>query len=182
MTNLEKGNQLCGSWPLPVLLVVPRQHPYAPAAVPRPLREGWGRLSKELPEVTRLAESPFARALEDRLIDWSERTGVVVEVWALPKTEVPAPVADAVLATMTEALENVERHSGAGQVSVALTVSQSGLRLTVSDDGRGMPAGATGGGLARMRANFAALGGSLSVNGVPGGGTTVSGAVPVRAV
>ncbi|MBO3745675.1 hypothetical protein J5X84_06290 [Streptosporangiaceae bacterium NEAU-GS5] len=135
-------------------------------------------MSKELPEVTRLAESHFARALEDRLIDWSERTGVVVEIWALPKADVPISVADAVLATVADALDNVERHSGAGQVSIAVTVSRSGLRLTVSDDGRGMPAGATGGGLARMMANFAALGGSLSVNGVPGGGTTVSGALP----
>jgi signal transduction histidine kinase len=137
-------------------------------------------LSKELPDVARRAGSGLARALEDYLADWSERTGVVVEIWALPKTDVPAQVADAVLATVADAVDNVERHSGAEQVSVALTVSGSGLRLTVSDDGRGMAPGATGHGLARMRANFAALGGSLSVNGVPGGGTTVSGALPAK--
>lgn len=120
--------------------------------------------------------------LEDHFAEWSERTGIAVEVWALPEREVPPAVADGVFATVREALDNVARHSGARVVSVALTVGHSGLRLTVSDDGRGFAPGTTGRGLVAMRVNFAELGGRLTVNPVPGAGTTVSGFVPAEAL
>ncbi|MBO3745013.1 hypothetical protein J5X84_02960 [Streptosporangiaceae bacterium NEAU-GS5] len=126
-------------------------------------------------------ERGLAGALEDHLVNWSDRTGVLVEIWALPTTDVAADIAECVLETITDALENVERHSGARQVSVAVTTGRNGLRLTVSDDGRGMVPDTAGRGIARMKANFVALGGSLSVNGVLGGGTTVSGVLPGKA-
>ncbi|TDC10242.1 hypothetical protein E1267_05280 [Nonomuraea longispora] len=85
-----------------------------------------------------------------------------------------------VMTTMGEALSNVERHSRAKTVSIAVTAGRSGLRLTVSDDGKGFPAPVTGRGIARMRAAFAEIGGSLSVNTVPGEGTTVTGVAPMR--
>ncbi|MFI9590610.1 sensor histidine kinase [Nonomuraea sp. NPDC052265] len=122
----------------------------------------------------------LAEALEDLLAQWSERTGVAVETWALPGTDVPSRVSAGVMETMREALSNVERHSRARTVAVAVTTGPSGLRLTVSDDGQGFAEGGAGRGIARMRAAFAELGGSLSVNGVPGEGTTVSGAIPGR--
>jgi len=120
--------------------------------------------------------------LEDHFAEWSERTGVAVEVWALPRRELPARVVENVYATVTEALDNVARHSGARVVSIALTVGRSGLRLTVSDDGRGFPPETTGRGLVAMRAYFAELGGTLTVNPVPGAGTTVSGFIPAEAL
>jgi signal transduction histidine kinase len=63
-------------------------------------------------------------------------------------------------------------------VSIALTAGPRGVRLTVSDDGGGMPAETLGERLASGRARLAALGGELSVNSVRGEGTTVSAAVP----
>jgi signal transduction histidine kinase len=122
----------------------------------------------------------LAEALERYLAQWSERTGITVETWALPATDVPSGVSDGVMETMREALANVEQHSRARVVSIAVTVGKSGLRMTVSDDGQGFPPGRTGRGIARMRAAFTELGGSLSVNSVVGEGTTVSGAVPKR--
>ncbi|MFB9209639.1 sensor histidine kinase [Nonomuraea spiralis] len=122
----------------------------------------------------------LAEALESLLAQWSEQTGIAVETWALPGTDVPSRVSGGVMETMREALSNVERHSRAKTVSVAVTTGPSGLRLTVSDDGQGLPDGRTGRGIARMRAAFAELGGSLSVKGVPGEGTTVSGVIPRR--
>ncbi|MFI7418002.1 sensor histidine kinase [Nonomuraea sp. NPDC049684] len=122
----------------------------------------------------------LAEALEGLLTQWSERTGIAVETWALPGTDVPARVSGGVMETMREALSNVERHSRARTVAVAVTTGPSGLRLTVSDDGQGFAEGGAGRGIARMRAAFAELGGTLSVNGVPGEGTTVSGAIPTR--
>ncbi|MBO3749652.1 hypothetical protein J5X84_26535 [Streptosporangiaceae bacterium NEAU-GS5] len=120
------------------------------------------------------------RELEDDLVDWSSRTGVVVEIWALPTTGAAADVVRAVRGAVAEALANVEKHSGAQLVSVALTMNARGMRLTVSDDGAGCPDGAVGRGIAAMKAHFAAVGGTLSVHGVPGGGTTVSGVVKGR--
>ncbi|WP_165959463.1 sensor histidine kinase [Nonomuraea longispora] len=122
----------------------------------------------------------LAEALETCLTEWSERTGIVVETWALPATDVPSRVTRGVMTTMGEALSNVERHSRAKTVSIAVTAGRSGLRLTVSDDGKGFPAPVTGRGIARMRAAFAEIGGSLSVNTVPGEGTTVTGVAPMR--
>jgi Signal transduction histidine kinase len=124
----------------------------------------------------------LARLLEDHIAEWSERTGIAVEVWALPKREVPPAVANNVFATVREALDNVARHSGARVVSIALTVGRSGLRLTVSDAGRGFLPGTTGRGLVAMAAYFAEIGGRLTVNPVPGAGTTVSGFVPAEAL
>ena|SRR5437868_1867392 len=120
----------------------------------------------------------LAETLEHYLSEWSRQTGIVVETWALPKGEVPPAIAEALLTVLEEALLNVERHSGARTVAVAITWSASGLRMTVSDNGRGTASAEPGHGLARMRARFLQLGGDLSVNGVPGEGTTVSGVVP----
>jgi signal transduction histidine kinase len=63
-------------------------------------------------------------------------------------------------------------------VSVAVTTGGDGLRLTVSDNGRGLTATRPGAGIARMYAALTELGGRLTVHGVPGEGTTVSGVVP----
>lgn len=122
----------------------------------------------------------LAETLESRLAEWSRRTGVRVEIWALPSSDAPAPIARAVLAALDEALANVEHHSGASIVSIAVTVGRGGLRMTVSDHGRGFDPARTGPGIERMRTAFAATGGSLSVNSVLGEGTTVTGVVPRR--
>ncbi|GGM65394.1 hypothetical protein GCM10010106_09250 [Thermopolyspora flexuosa] len=122
----------------------------------------------------------LSQLLRDHLTEWSERTGITVEVWALPEQKVPPKVADNVYATVREALDNVARHSGARVVSIALTVGRTGLRLTVSDGGRGFEPGTTGRGIVAMHAYLAEIGGRLAVNPVPGAGTTVSGFVPAE--
>jgi signal transduction histidine kinase len=50
----------------------------------------------------------------------------------------------------------------------------------VSDDGRGFDAGQTAGsGLHSMTDRIGALGGAVSVESVPGAGTTITGTIPV---
>ncbi|WP_043636341.1 sensor histidine kinase [Nonomuraea candida] len=83
-----------------------------------------------------------------------------------------------VLEAMCVALVNTERHSGAQTVSIAVTLGRGGLRMTVSDDGRGFAPGGPGSGIVRMRAAFAEIGGALTVRSVEGAGTTVTGVVP----
>ncbi|MEO3871376.1 ATP-binding protein [Nonomuraea sp. B12E4] len=128
-------------------------------------------------ETRMLGGQSLAEALEGCLAEWSERTGIAVETWALPATDVPSPVSSGVMTAMREALSNVEKHSRARTVSIAVTVGRSGLRMTVSDDGQGFAMTRAGRGIARMRAAFAEIGGGLSVNSVLGEGTTVSGVI-----
>jgi two-component system sensor histidine kinase UhpB len=78
-----------------------------------------------------------------------------------------------------EALTNVIRHAGATYAEVRLDVADGRLELVVRDDGAGPPASpGPDGGIARMRARAALLGGELSVGPAPGGGTAVRCSVP----
>ncbi|MEV0587916.1 hypothetical protein [Nonomuraea sp. NPDC050310] len=120
-------------------------------------------------ETRMLGGRDLAETLTDVLREWSARTGVAVEIWALPDGGVSAPLAKGAEAALREALANVERFSGARTVSVAVTRSRRGLRMTVSDDGGGTPWEET-----RLRAIFAELGGKVTVNHVPGEGTTMT--------
>lgn len=120
----------------------------------------------------------LAEALEGYLAEWSDRTDIPVETWALPAGEVPSRIAQGVFDALDEALANIERHSGASVVSIAITLSPRGLRMTVSDNGDGFSTTPAGRGIARMRACFVELGGNLSITSVRGEGTTVTGIVP----
>ena len=61
-------------------------------------------------------------------------------------SQVPPNVAQYLLAVVTEGVSNAVRHSQAGEIDVAVARSESGLSVTVSDNGRGIghPAGRSG--------------------------------------
>jgi signal transduction histidine kinase len=98
-----------------------------------------------------------------------------------------ARVADPAIATGLfrigqEAVSNAGRHAGASEIVVGLVRRPRELRLSVRDDGVGIPkevlAGRGSGlGLRTMRSRAAALGGILTVSG-DGGGTTVTCVLP----
>ena len=77
------------------------------------------------------------------------------------------------------ALTNAFRHSGADSVTIHLEYGDERLRLSVSDDGRGLPPGYAkrGHGFRNMRADAERLGGVLEVRSDESG-TTVSCTVP----
>ena len=77
---------------------------------------------------------------------------------------VPVDIADAVIATLREALSNVARHAGATLVDVELAVGSEVL-LRVCDNGRGVtePAPTGGHGLANMAMRAHRLGGQFDV-------------------
>jgi signal transduction histidine kinase len=79
-----------------------------------------------------------------------------------------------------EALANVRKHAGAGQVRVRLCYAGTTVRLVVTDDGKGFDPGATtsGYGLKGMRDRVSQVGGTVEVASVPGRGTEVSAEVP----
>lgn len=79
---------------------------------------------------------------------------------------------------LQEALTNVRKHAGARHAVVELSPSAEGLRFTVSDDGRGFVPGSAptsdgGYGMQTMRERTEMVGGRLSIDSSPGGGTRV---------
>lgn len=81
------------------------------------------------------------------------------------------PEAESVLALgLREAVTNVLRHARAGRVDVELSADAEGVRLGISDDGRGGTIEPNTG-LAGMRERLAALGGELAFDSTPGAGT-----------
>ncbi|MEW1700397.1 GAF domain-containing protein [Streptomyces sp. NPDC091278] len=78
-------------------------------------------------------------------------------------TDVPAEVADDVVAVICEALTNVARHARARRVEVAVRVEDGILEVTVGDDGVGLRRNRHDSGLRNLTERAERLGGSLSV-------------------
>jgi two-component system NarL family sensor kinase len=86
----------------------------------------------------------------------------------------PAAVEVALLRIATEAIHNAVKHARADRVQVTILRNGDLVRLTVTDDGDGIPAGVRPGvGLAAMRERADEVGGTLSIGSRPDGGTTV---------
>lgn len=124
----------------------------------------------------------LARALESLAsdVERSSEIAVHVETNGAPTALAPA-TALALYRIAQEALHNVVKHSGAMEAEVSLALRPEGLVLTVSDAGRGfdLTAPSAGIGLAAMRQRAGHLGGALTVQSRPGGGTVVTVVVPV---
>jgi len=81
-----------------------------------------------------------------------------------------------------EALTNVVKHSAADAAGIHLSTVDGKLVVLVHDNGVGIPDGQTNGhGLTNLRDRVEALGGSLLVDGTPGGGTSVHVELPAQA-
>ncbi|MEU6913808.1 GAF domain-containing sensor histidine kinase [Streptomyces olindensis] len=95
----------------------------------------------------------------------------------------PASQEEALLRVAQEALHNALRHSGADHVDVTLDRRGGGAVLRVTDDGSGFDPQAVRRagrhlGLVSMRDRASGAGGSLTVESVPGKGTTIEMEVP----
>ncbi|MEU0369626.1 GAF domain-containing protein [Streptomyces sp. NPDC006283] len=93
------------------------------------------------------------------------------------------------IAALREALSNAFRHAGASDIEVVVDATTklpdgtAGVRLTVADDGIGLPAGGRRSGLRNLARRAESLGGSSECGpgiGEDGAGTTVSWEVPLR--
>ncbi|MFF8289344.1 GAF domain-containing protein [Streptomyces sp. NPDC016309] len=86
-------------------------------------------------------------------------------------TDVPARVADHVMAALTEALSNVARHAHATRVEVTVQATADEVILTVADNGRGIPEGGRRSGLGNLGERARAVGGTFVIEGSAGSGT-----------
>ncbi|MGW7098720.1 sensor histidine kinase [Streptomyces sp. NPDC054838] len=101
---------------------------------------------------------------------------VTVELAHLPR--LPEPVETTAYFTVTEALANAAKHSGASHVGVAGRIEGDRLTLTVTDDGRGGADPGAGAGLAGLADRVAMLQGRLMVSSPVGGPTELRVEVP----
>ncbi|MFE9650341.1 GAF domain-containing sensor histidine kinase [Streptomyces sp. NPDC006365] len=93
-------------------------------------------------------------------------------------TQVPRETADQVTAVLSEALTNVARHANAAKAEVALETDGREVRLTVSDNGVGVPPEGRRSGLRNMAERAQQLGGDMELTCPEGGGTTLVWRVP----
>ena len=163
----------------------------APPAVARELSEVRRLVNQAMDELLRLARQLRPTALDDhglysaiegQVRRFSTQTGIEADlrVEGAP-AELDADSETAVFRIAQEALANIARHAAASSVDVEVAaVGESGLELTVRDDGRGFVPGVADGGLGLngMAERARLVGGELDIESRPGGGTAVCLRVP----
>ncbi|MEU6864430.1 GAF domain-containing protein [Streptomyces sp. NPDC046876] len=95
-------------------------------------------------------------------------------------TDVPADVADHVVAVLGELLSNAARHAHASRVGVSLKAAAGEVVLTVSDNGIGIPAGGRRSGLANLDERARRVGGSFLAEAPAVGGSRIVWRAPLH--
>lgn len=126
-------------------------------------------------------------AIEQQLERFAKDTGVRISSSFSPQAAVDPLAEVTVFRVLQECLSNVQKHSAATRVDVGLQPVDSGVELTVRDDGRGFApdsgsanAAPQGVGLVSMRERAELVGGRLTVESRPGAGCSVALYVPSR--
>jgi PAS domain S-box-containing protein len=112
---------------------------------------------------------------------YSTQTGVQVDFQATGlDSRLPAAVETAAYRILQEALTNVARHAGVGEVDVYVRHENGELFLAVEDQGAGFDAAAVRGtsGLSGMHERVTLLGGELTIESQPGAGTRLIATLP----
>jgi signal transduction histidine kinase len=114
-----------------------------------------------------LADKGLMNMLRAYAEEWSQRTGISVDLRAQGERLTPIDTEEAYYRIAQEALTNVARHSGASHVEIQLAWTDESLAMSVRDDGHGFvveEAAGNGLGLASMRERVEALGGRLNIS------------------
>jgi signal transduction histidine kinase/DNA-binding NarL/FixJ family response regulator len=125
------------------------------------------------------------RSLEDVLeaeVNWARRARGLDARLVRAGTSVPLEraLAQQILSVAQEAITNIVQHAGARTLRVGLVYESASVSLLVQDDGNGFHVDAvdtdeqrTGLGLRRMSERAHAVGGSLTIDSMPGWGTSL---------
>jgi two-component system CheB/CheR fusion protein len=132
-----------------------------------------------------LDEAGLASAIRWLVEGFSKRSGIQVDL-SLPRdlTRIPREIELTLFRVLQEALNNVHRHSGAKTAKIRLAQEPEAVTLTVSDDGKGIPAdllsehkGVTppfGVGILGMKERLAQFGGKLEFGNGRKGATVIA--------
>ncbi|HMJ36900.1 MAG TPA: histidine kinase [Baekduia sp.] len=122
-----------------------------------------------------LTEKGLAPALEAL----AARSPVPVEIGRLPERRLPAPVELSAFYLASEALTNAVKYANATRVRVDVFQRLAEAVAVVADDGDGGADPLAGSGLRGLRDRIAALGGELTIDSPPGGGTRLEATIPL---
>jgi signal transduction histidine kinase len=152
----------------------------------REVKEGLADVKRLVADLrpTTLEELGLAEALRQYADTVTQRSEGVLKVgMELPGSlpSLPSAVEVAAYRIVLEAVTNVARHAGANQCLVTLSVTDSSLRIAVTDNGRGLPPAAQphGLGLRSMAERATELGGHCTVGTAGERGTRVAATIPL---
>jgi signal transduction histidine kinase len=118
--------------------------------------------------------------LEHAIENMAARSSVLVRVRvSLPDARLGQLAESTAYYVIAEALTNAQRHSGATAVETGASVSGESLHVYVLDNGRGIARVASGSGLEGLRDRVETVGGTFTLDSVPGRGTIVSATLPL---
>jgi signal transduction histidine kinase len=153
-------------------------------------------LNSELRTISHLLHPPLldevglSSALQWYVDGFRQRSGIEAELKIDPNLHrLPSEMEIAVFRVVQECLTNVHRHSGASSLTVSLFVNNSGVRLEVLDNGKGISSvqpgsngfpAVVGVGISGMRERVSLLGGRFAIES-NSAGTTVTADLPVAA-
>ncbi|MFJ2773697.1 sensor histidine kinase [Streptomyces sp. NPDC087300] len=157
-----------------------------PEAAARMVDEAHGEVKVALQELRDLARGIHPAVLTDRGLDaalsaLAARCTVRVQVEVDLTSRPAAAIEGIAYFTVSELLQNVSKHSGAGQGTVDVWRTEDRLMLQVTDDGRGGADVSAGSGLAGLAERLDAVDGILVVDSPPGGPTAITAELPWRA-
>lgn len=125
-------------------------------------------------------------AIECFAREWSQRSGIAIELDLSPAVDAGRDRATALFRIFQELLTNVARHADARTVRVRVTSNASAqeVELALEDDGRGMSPAAISGslGFLGIRERLLTLSGELAISSAPGRGTRVCVRIPLGVV
>jgi signal transduction histidine kinase len=124
-------------------------------------------------------ETLTEHGLSAAIRELAERSSIPVVVLGV-LGRLPASVETAGYFVCSEALANAAKHSRASCVTIRLEQSDGRATLGIEDDGIGGAHSREGGGLRGLADRVEALGGRLTIESAPGGGTRISAELPSR--
>jgi len=151
-------------------------------AEPELLGEAQAELQAALRELRELARGIHPAILTDNglpaaISSLIDRASIPITA-QITEQRYPQPVESAAYFVISEALANVAKHAHAHSATVIATPRNGRLIVEISDDGQGGASAASGGGLEGLADRVGALDGRLTVDSVPGAGTTIRAEIP----
>jgi signal transduction histidine kinase len=143
--------------------------------------KGLAQTLKDLQEISRgIHPAVLSKGgLEPAIKGLARRSAVAVELDLQVEQRLPRQVEVAAYYVVSEALTNVAKYAHASLVHVDVRAGDSVLELAVRDDGIGGADPTRGSGLLGLKDRVEALGGTLTVTGGPGAGTSVVASIPL---
>ena len=147
------------------------------------LEESGSELEAAIGELRNLAQGIHPTVLTEQglgpaVTALARRLAVPVEVNGITAGRLPAPVETTAYFLICEVLQNTVKHAQAGQARISVAQADGLVQVEVSDDGIGGADPTAGSGLRGLADRVEAVGGRLSVESPPSGGTTVRAELP----